>query len=195
MRSSYKKNNYGRKFEFMVLAQKPRLVVECGILDGYSLLHLAKAVKLNNEAEYFDSHVIAYDLFDDYDYEHGNAVDVYNILKAEGVSDHATILQGDAYKVHEKFDKDEIDMLHIDILNDGQTFLDMFKLWGSKINKGGCIIFEGGSEERDKVEWMKKFKKRPIRSAIPVLAKKATKNWQISVFNDWPSITVMRRVK
>lgn len=195
MRSSYKENNYGRKFEIMVLAQKPRLIVECGILDGYSLLHFAKATKLNSEADYFNAHVIAFDLFDKYDYKHGNVVDVHNMLKHEGVADYVTLLQGDAYEVHTKFEDEDIDMLHIDISNDGQTFLDIFELWGSKISKGGCIICEGGSEDRDNVEWMKKYNKKPIRSIFKLLAKRANNKWQISILGEWPSITVMRRIK
>lgn len=191
IRSSYKKNNIGRTLEIMTLGNKPMFVVECGILDGYSLYHLAKATKANNEAEYFHGHVFAYDLFDDYEFKHGNAIDVHNMLKHEGVSDCVTILQGDAYKVHDQFDDECVDLLHIDISNDGDTYLKMFELWSPKIRRGGRIVFEGGSRERDNVEWMKKYKKRSIQSVIPRLAK--TKDWQLSVIKEWPSITVMKR--
>ena len=191
IRSSYKKNNIGRTLEIMTLGNKPRLIVECGILDGYSLYHFAKATKLNSEATYFEGHVIAYDLFDEYEYNHGNAVDVHNMLKAEGVSDYVTILQGDAYKVHEQHEDGSIDLLHIDISNDGDTYLKMFQLWKRKISQFGRIVFEGGSEERDKVEWMKKYNKKPIRQALRILAGK--KGWQVMVIKDWPSLTVMTR--
>ena len=192
IRSSYKKNNIGSYLEMMTLLKKPRLIVECGILDGYSLYHFAKSTKLNSEAEYFRGHVIAFDLFDKYEYKHGNAIDVHNMLKYEGLSDYSTILEGDAYKVHDYFKTEEIDLLHIDISNDGQTFLDMFSLWHTKINAFGRIVFEGGSEERDKVDWMIKYKKKPIRSVLPIMAK-TYKNWNIFVIKDWPSITIMER--
>jgi predicted O-methyltransferase YrrM len=191
IRSSYKKNNIGRILEVLTLGNKPNFIVECGILDGYSLYHFAKATKLNSEADYFDGHVVAYDLFDDYEYKHGNAVDVHNMLKSSGVSDYVTILQGDAYKVHEHYDNEEINMLHVDIANDGNTFLKMFELWKNKINKSGMIVFEGGSQERDQVEWMKKYKKRPIQMALNLLGR--NKKWEVRVIKDWPSLTVMRR--
>jgi hypothetical protein len=53
------------------------------------------------------------------------------------------------------------------------------------------ILFEGGSVERDQVEWMKKYNKRPIRRVLPQLAKRV--DWQLSVIKEWPSITVMKR--
>jgi predicted O-methyltransferase YrrM len=192
IRSSYKKNNLGRTLEIMTLGYKPRLIVECGILDGYSLYHFAKATKSNSESNYFDGHVIAYDLFEDYKFKHGNAIDVYNMLKHEGVTDYATILQGDAYKVHESYEEGEIDLLHIDIANDGNTFLKMFELWASKISRFGRIVFEGGSQERDRVGWMKKYNKRSIRSVLPKLTK--NKKWQVTVIKEWPSLTVMKRI-
>jgi hypothetical protein len=194
LRSSYKKNNLGRTLEVMTLGKKPRIIVECGILDGYSLYHLAKATKLNSEALYFRGHVIAYDLFDDYEFKHGNAVDVHNMLQYEGVSDYATILQGDAYKVHENYNDGEIDLLHIDISNDGDTFLNMFNLWSSKISQFGRIVFEGGSRDRDNVEWMKKYNRRPIRPVISELVGMAH-GWQVMVIKDWPSLTVIERKK
>jgi predicted O-methyltransferase YrrM len=191
IRSSYKENNIGRILEIMTLGNKPNFIVECGILDGYSLYHFAKATKLNSEADYFDGHVVAYDLFDDYEYKHGNAVDVHNMLKAEGTSDYVTILQGDAYKVHQQHEEHSIDLLHVDIANDGNTFLKMFELWNCKISKTGMIVFEGGSQERDQVEWMKKYKKRPIQVALNLLGR--NKKWEVRVIKDWPSLTVMRR--
>jgi predicted O-methyltransferase YrrM len=193
LRSSYKKNKIGRTLAVMTLGKKPRIIVECGILDGYSLYHLAKATKSNSEALYFRGHVIAYDLFDEYEFKHGNAVDVHNMLKHEGVSDYVTILQGDAYKVHENYNDGEIDLLHVDISNDGDTFLKMFELWSPKISQFGRIVFEGGSDARDSVEWMKKYNKTPIRPAIHKLAGK--KGWQIMVIKDWPSLTLIERKK
>ncbi len=191
IRSSYKVSNMGKILGLMALANKPRLIVECGILDGYSLYHFAEATKLNSEAKYFDGHVIAYDLFDEYEFDHGNAVDVHNMLKHYEVADFVTILQGDAYKVHENFEDGEIDLLHIDISNDGDTFIKMFDLWNRKISPYGRIVFEGGSQERDRVEWMIKYNKKPIRIAIATLAQE--QGWQLMVIKDWPSITVLAR--
>ena len=191
IRSSYKKNNIGRTLEIMTLGNRPTIIVECGILDGYSLYHFAKSMKKINESEYFQGHIFAYDLFEEYEYKHGNAIDVHNMLKSQGVGDCVSIIQGDAYKVHDNFEDETVDLLHIDISNDGDTYLKMFELWSPKISLGGRIVFEGGSKERDQVEWMKKYKKRPIQSALPILAKDA--NFQLSVIKEWPSLTVMKR--
>jgi len=191
MRSSYKKNNIGRTFEIMTLGYKPSLIVECGVLDGYSLYHFAKATKLNSKAEYFNGHVIAYDLFEKFEYNHGSAVDVYNMLRANEVDEYVTILQGDAFEVHSQYAEGEIDLLHMDIANDGNTFLKTVELWGNKISKGGRIVLEGGGAERDEVEWMKKYNKKPIRSVLPIIA--ARKKWDVKVIKDWPSITVLTR--
>jgi predicted O-methyltransferase YrrM len=191
IRSSYKVNNIGRTLEVMTLSKKPQLIVECGVLDGYSLYHFAKATKANSESLYFDGHVFAFDLFDDYEYNHGNFVDVHNLLVMEDLENYVTLLQGDAYKVHDQFEDDEIDLLHVDISNDGDTFLEMFKLWSPKIRKCGRIVFEGGSIERDKVEWMTKYNKKPIREVLPILAEKD--GWRLWVINEWPSLTVMER--
>lgn len=193
IRSSYKKNNIGRTFEVMTLGYKPRLIVECGILDGYSLYHFAKATKLNSESEYFKGHVIAYDLFDEYEYNHGSAIDVHNMLKHEGVSEYVLILQGNAYEVHKHYNDGEVDLLHIDISNDGNTYLDMMELWSRKISPFGKIVFEGGSEERDNIAWMKKYNKTPIRSSFPKIMNK-WKGWQIKVLKAWPSITILERI-
>jgi predicted O-methyltransferase YrrM len=191
IRSSYKENDFGKTFEMMVIGYKPTLVVECGILDGYSLYHLANATKINSQAEYFKGHVIAFDLFDEYQYKHGNPIDIYNRMKALGVSDYTTILQGDAFKVHDRFDDESVDMLHVDISNDGNTYLEIIKRWYTKIRKGGHIIFEGGSVERDSVEWMVKYKKRRIRTVLPIIV--GTKKWSVSVLNPFPSITILRK--
>lgn len=192
IRSSYKENDIGKTFRRMVLGYKPVIIVECGILDGYSLYHLAEATKLNSQAKYFKGHVIAYDLFDEYEYKHGNAIDIHNMLTALEVDECVTVLQGDAYKVHENFEDEEVGMLHMDISNDGNTYLKTVELWGPKIEKGGMIILEGGSQSRDQVEWVKKYNKRPIREVLPIIAK--TKKWQVSVIHPFPSLTVLKKL-
>ena len=51
------------------------------------------------------------------------------------------------------------------------------------------MILEGGSEERDNVEWMNKFNKPKIQ---PVL-KKYADSVRITVFDDYPSLTLIRK--
>ena len=71
MRSSYKFNDYGSLIFSLVRIKRPKKVIEFGILDGYSTVHIAKAMKLNakegNRGNFF-----AFDLFERYEFKHGN---------------------------------------------------------------------------------------------------------------------------
>ena len=51
------------------------------------------------------------------------------------------------------------------------------------------MILEGGSEERDNVEWMNKYNKPKIQ---PVL-KKYDNDVIITVLNDYPSLTLIKK--
>ena len=56
--SSYKKNNIGKTIYDIVLEYKPIKIVEIGVLDGYSIICMAQAIRdLNNGGL-----VYAYDL-------------------------------------------------------------------------------------------------------------------------------------
>ena len=68
-----------------------------------------------------------------------------------------------AFKVHDQYKDNSVDILHVDISNDGDTVRRIMKLWNSKIVDGGLIMFEGGSLERDEIEWMKKYNKESLR--------------------------------
>ena len=59
---------------------------------------------------------------------------------------------------------EDFDLLHLDISNDGKTVTDVFNRVKSKIEIGSTMIFEGGTEERDNIEWMLKYNKTPINS-------------------------------
>jgi len=48
-------------------------------------------------------------------------------------------------------------MMHVDISNDGYVIRNI-----SKYKNKGLIFFEGGSLERDNVDWMIKYKKPSI---------------------------------
>ena len=46
MRSSYTEHNYGMILKTFVITMKPTVLVEIGVLDGYSTMHLGAGVKL-----------------------------------------------------------------------------------------------------------------------------------------------------
>ena len=54
--------------------------------------------------------------------------------------------------------------MHLDISNDGKTIENTVEALEDKIRDGLVILFEGGSEERDNVVWMKDYNKKPINS-------------------------------
>ncbi len=161
MRSSYIENNYDEVFASILTAYKPLLAVELGVLDGYSTLAIGKALKKNNLA---GSHLYAYDLFEDYPYKHGNkeAVEEEIVL----VKDFVTLEKADAFTVHEKYKDDIVWFLHVDLSNDGDIVKRILEAWTPKLVIGAVVLFEGGTEERDNVEWMKKYNKKPMKPEI-----------------------------
>jgi hypothetical protein len=62
-----------------------------------------------------------------------------------------------------------IDLLHLDISNDANTIADLRTKCCTQLTQGKHILFEGGSIERDSVEWMRKYNKQPINSIRPFI--------------------------
>jgi predicted O-methyltransferase YrrM len=60
------------------------------------------------------------------------------------------------------------DMLYVDVDNDGSRLREIHRAVSPRLQRPGTImLFEGGSEERDAVEWMIREHKEPIRSILP----------------------------
>ena len=79
------------------------------------------------------------------------------------------------------------DLIHIDIANNGDIYQFVFDNYIQKISSGGTIILEGGSVERDNIEWMNKYNKCKIQ---PVL-EKYSNVYNIKTFGEIPSITII----
>lgn len=161
MRSSYIENNYGDTIFSVVSAFKPHILVELGVLDGYSTMHIAKAVEDNR-----CGHLYAYDLFEDYPYKHGIYSEVREKLDEYGYLKFTDLARMDAYEVHNHHADNSVSFLHVDISNTGETLKRIMQQWDSKMVYGGVILFEGGSEERDEIEWMKKYNMPPIKPEL-----------------------------
>lgn len=187
MRSSYIENNYGEVFRFLVRFYKPVVSVEIGVLDGYSLKHIALAMK----AEGINGLVCAYDLFEDYEFKHGSREKVWKMLKEYGLIEYVQVEKEDAYKVSQRFKDNSVDFLHVDISNTGRVVDKIVSQWDRKMRKGGVIVFEGGSEERDQIDWMVKYKKPKIATAIKrnKILKSGYK--RRILFTAYPSLTVL----
>lgn len=190
MRSSYKKYNYGYVFASMIMVQRPITVVECGVLDGYSTAHIARALKFNHHERGVHSQFFAYDMWENYNYKHGDINKVYELMAKNNLESYVELCYGDAFKVADSFKNGSVDFLHFDISNDGDKLAAMMHYWGEKISEGGIIAFEGGSKERDNVEWMKIYNKKPIRHVL-YDSMLINYNWSITVLPQFPSMTLL----
>jgi len=155
--SSYVENELGKKLASLIYQEKPKNVVEFGVLNGYSTLWFGKAISsLANRG-----HVYGYDLWDDYEHKHGVFADVQKRIVDNDLSDWITLGKMDIFEWAKH--PPGFDLLHVDISNDGEKLERLYNLLKDRPQtKGALMVFEGGTKERDEVEWMKKYNKKPI---------------------------------
>lgn len=189
MRSSYIENNYGNVFQSIVLISKPKVIMEFGVLDGYTSYNIAKALRFNKEKYNIDCIFESYDIWDDYEYKHGNIDKVKMFMEKKGLQDYVNIKYGDVFEIYKKIKENSVDLLFLDISNDGEKIKKLIELWSSKVKE--TIIMEGGGIERDN-GWIKKYNKKPIRPLLEndVFINK-TYNW--FVFEPYPSVTLLMK--
>lgn len=155
--SSYALNNLGKTLYDYVRYVKPDVIIDFGVLDGYSTICMAQAVRENGKGR-----IKVYDLFEKYEYEHANLEKLVNTFKEYGVLDYIDIEEKNFFdwvKNPEKFD-----LLHLDISNTG----DILDIVADNLQGKGVVLFEGGSTQRDKVGWMYKYNKKPINNSHAV---------------------------
>ena len=180
MISSYNnKINFGDIISTITFLKKPQTIVECGILEGYSLDKFI----WNSDT---DTRIDAYDIFDKFN---GNHAIKDKIKKQFNKYDNVNINYGDFYDVYQKYEDKSIDILHIDIANNGDVFEFMFQNYVDKLKDDGIILMEGGSFQRDNIEWMIKYNKPEIN---PVLIKYSDK-FYIKTIGEIPSITIIKK--
>jgi len=179
MNSSYKNNiDYKDIFSIICFLNEPFKIIEFGILDGYSLKAMGDTVNSICSIE-------AYDIFEEFK---GNSANKEKIEKKFHLYPNISIHYGDFYKQIEQLENNSIDILHIDIANNGDVYEFVFNNYINKMKKNGIIIMEGGSQERDNTEWMIKYEKNPIK---PVLEKYSQK-YNIMTLGVIPSITIIK---
>ncbi|MCG8604177.1 hypothetical protein MJD09_04145, partial [bacterium] len=98
-----------------------------------------------------------------------------------------------ALEVSSKYQDKTIDLLHVDISNDGDILQRCLEIWHPKLKVQSTLILEGGSKERDVIDWMQKFSKTPIQSFVQ--SEWFTEHYQAVVMQPFPSLTLARRVK
>jgi predicted O-methyltransferase YrrM len=180
MKSSYNNNiSYGELLSGIVFSIQPKTIIEFGILEGYSL----KTFVDNTNSTV---NINAYDIFDEFN---GNSANKEKLKKTFSSYPNVTIDYGDFYKKHEEIKDNSIDLLHIDIANNGDVLKFALKHYINKLSENGILIFEGGSVARDNVEWMIKYNKQPINPII-----NQNKNYyNIKTIGYVPSITIIKK--
>ena len=172
---SYSKNNYCVLFEALLKQYKPKTIVEFGILDGYSL-----DVFIKNSLP--ETKIYAFDIFEDFV---GNASKEKNILAKYKDCENVFIKKLDLFNSLNTLRKlEKIDFLHIDVANDGDVF--EFAI-DNLLPFCKILALEGGSEERDNVEWMEKYNKKPIN---PILNNLKLRTHSFFTIDYFPSITI-----
>ena len=178
MKSSYtEKIDYGNIISIITFLKNPKKIVEFGILNGYSLKEFIESANSNCCIE-------AYDIFDDFT---GNHADKDTLLKTFKKYSNIKIEYRDFYKKIEEIDDNSIDILHVDIANNGDVYEFVFQNYMQKISTNGVIIMEGGSVERDNIEWMNKYNKYKIKPIID----KYSKAYNIKTIGTIPSLTII----
>lgn len=182
MKSSYFNNdiNYGDIIKANIFGRNPHKIVEFGILDGFSLKVFADTFP--------NAKIDAYDIFDEFN---GNAAKKEVIEEMFKNYKNVSVKYGDFYKKYE--DLSFIDILHIDIANNGDVYKFVIENYLPKMSKDGIIILEGGSNERDNIEWMIKYNKPKINTYLEELNKRFDLN--VMVIGKVPSITFITRNK
>lgn len=184
MHSSYAVNNFKDVFKAVVSAYQPKVCVELGVLEGYSAIAIGEALKGTS------GFLNAYDLFEDYLYRHSTMPVVIENLKTAGVLDYVALHKEDAFEVHQHYDFNSVDFLHVDLSNTGETLRKIIDLWDNRLVQGGVILFEGGSEERDHIEWMEKYEAPSIKKECetnPVIRDK----YVFGTYFRYPSLTCL----
>ncbi len=180
MNSSYKQStlDYSDIFKLLIYMVNPKKVVEFGILDGYSLKIFAD--NCDNDCK-----IEGYDIFEEFN---GNGSNMDTLNKNFEKYENIVIQYGDYYKIVENFDDNSIDILHIDIANNGDVYKFAIEQYMKKVKKNGIIILEGGSKDRDNVEWMIKYNKPKFCDYLDTL------NNKYHIIDKFPSITVFKNV-
>lgn len=148
--SSYRIANIGKTLYDVVLDLKPKKIIEFGVLGGYSTVAMAMALD-----ELGRGTIKAYDLWEKYPHKNSTMRATAENIRAHGVEKYVELYYGD----YESIEPEPYDLLHLDVSNTGSIVREFVEKWQEK---GGRILFEGGTPYRDDVDWMVKYDKEPI---------------------------------
>jgi len=149
---------------------EPNKIIEYGTQTGATAVTMALALKELYEESGHKGHVYTYDLFDKNNKDSIYVRDIENKFLPDmaklRVIDHQvtnfiTISYGDFANNNIS---EDCDLLYFDIGNHGDNILSMYNQLKTHIDNGLIVLFEGGSQVRDEVEWMINLNKKPINS-------------------------------
>ena len=180
--SSYEKNNYGELFYSLIRIYRPSKVVELGTKAGYSAYHIAKALRANKKGR-----LDCFDLWEKYPYTPVPKSQAQKNL-AE-FSDIVSLYQINAIEAEKRYQS--IDILHVDLSNEPKILEEIIPHWIEKVKN--LIIIEGGSWQRDRVFWMKKYHKQPIKKWLQDLIQKRS-DLEYFTLEPFPSVTIIRKI-
>jgi hypothetical protein len=188
--SSYSKNGLGIFLYETVLEISPLKIVEFGTLFGYSAICMGLALKTLGNGS-----LTCFDLWEDYSYKSSKRSDVQQRIDDLGVSDFVTLEKGNIFEGD--WSNLNFDFCHIDVSNDGEKIYQIHEIFKEKIKSGIPVIFEGGTPERDNVEWMTKYKRASICSTRDKLNYTVIneKFPGISIFSDCISSDFIDKIK
>ncbi len=166
---SYDKNYYGELFHSLIRIYQPEKVVELGTKDGYSAYHIARGLTANNHGT-----LDCYDLWETYIENH--RLDYASKSAAEkNLEEFKQIINlelSDAVGIDKKYGM--VDILHVDLDNDGEILEKIVPFWIDKVRQ--LIIIEGGSLERDKAASATDYKKLSVAKWLSDLNNKQHKS-------------------
>lgn len=181
--SSYEENNYGELFYALVRIYKPDKIVELGTKAGYSAYHMARAVKASGKGRLY-----CYDLWENYEFNSvPQSVAQKNLKKYKNIIRLEPRNVTSVHKLHKT-----TDILHIDLGNEGGILESIIPHWIDKTRQ--LIIIEGGSSERDKIDWMIKFKKKSVKNWLKDFSLHHP-DIEYFTIEPFPSLTIIRKKK
>ena len=176
----YADNNYGELFYSLVRIYQPQKVVELGTKAGFTAYHIARGLKANGKGKLY-----CYDLWEKYEFN-----SVPQKVARKNLKDFGNIIR---FKLRNCLGVDKLhkqaDILIVDLGNEGGILEKIIPFW---IDKTKLIIVEGGSRERDRVSWMKKYKKIPIRSWLEDFSHRRG-DIQYFTIEPFPSFTIIKK--
>lgn len=174
--SSYEKNNYGDFFYTLMRIYKPDKVVELGTKTGYSAYHMAKGLDVNGKGT-----IDCYDLWENLLNNQGQS-GIFRSIAEANLKEFEQIVKlnlAEATNVHKKYDT--VDILHVDLDNDGGILEKVVPAWIDKVRQ--IIIIEGGSNERDKIDLETNYKRMLATEWIDDLDEEGAKDLKKIISN------------